>query len=147
MRQQSHEATFDTTPETIFDLLIRPSAIRAWWSAHSAIVQPQSSGIWAATWGELEDDPDYIGSAQISTFDRPHRLVLTNYRYYARSGPLPFDANFSVTFDVQASSEGAVLHITQSGFPDAPEASAFFEGCNVGWKATLDGIRKYLHDH
>src|SRR5262245_65723227 len=93
-RKHVHCEVFTVTPERLFALLHTPSAIRGWWGAARAIALPQQGGIWAAVWGEAEDDPDYVTAATIREFDPPRRLVLADFQYHARTGPLPFAADF-----------------------------------------------------
>jgi uncharacterized protein YndB with AHSA1/START domain len=139
-----HEEVFPAPPERVFALLHTPSAIRCWWGVARAIVSPQPAGVWAAAWGDEEDDPDYITVATIREFEPPHRLVLTDYRYRAKSGPLPFRAEFVTEFIVLPHPEGAVLRVTQDGFPAGREADDFYAGCQKGWRVTFAGIRRYL---
>jgi uncharacterized protein YndB with AHSA1/START domain/catechol 2,3-dioxygenase-like lactoylglutathione lyase family enzyme len=143
-RTHVHEEVFPAGPEAVFALLHTPSAIRAWWSAHRAIVMPQPGGVWAATWGASEDDPDYVTAATIAEFDPPRRLVLTDYRYRAATGPLPFDAEFVTTFEVEPAPDGALLRVSQAGFPVAAAADDFYLACQRGWRDTFAGIRRYL---
>jgi len=132
-------------PERVFDLLITPSDIREWWGAARAIVMAESGGYWAAAWGENEDFPDYMTIARIETFERPNRLELADYRYFAaREGPLPFDSNFRVTFEISTESEGTLLRVEQDGFPIGPTGDDFYHGCEVGWQQTFASIEAYL---
>ena len=139
-----HEEQFNTSPERLFAILHTPSAIREWWNVSRAIVLAQPGGIWAATWGDDEDNPDYITAAKIREFEPPRRMVLTDYRYLAKTGPLPFRANFVTEFVVVPQSDGAILRVTQDGFPAGPEADEFYRGCEIGWRNTFAGIRRFL---
>lgn len=143
-RKHVHEESFPTSPESLFALLHSPSAIREWWSAARAIVLPEVGGIWTAAWGEDEDDPDYLTVATLREFDAPRRLVMADYRYRSKFGPLPFEADFVTEFLVSPHPDGATLRVTQDGFPTSPEADEFFAGCETGWKQTFEGIRRYL---
>ena len=60
-----------TDPQTAFDALLTPSAIRQWWSANRAIVHAVEGGIWMAAWGEQEDAPEYLCAYRLSTVHRP----------------------------------------------------------------------------
>ena len=130
-------------PLRTFDLLITPSAIRSWWEASRAIVLPQPGGTWAAAWGEDEDRPEYVTVATIEVFEPPSRLVLGDYRYAARSGPLPFEMDVRVQFDVLPSPKGALLRVTQSGFPADAAADEYYAGCVAGWSDTLGSLRQH----
>lgn len=143
-RKHIHEEHFATSAGQLFDLLVTPSAIRTWWGCASAIVLPEQGGTWAATWGASEDQPDYLTVARIAHFDPPRRLVLADYRYRSKDGPLPFAAQFVTTFEVEPHTQGARLRMTQDGFPDDAIADGFYAACDAGWRATFAGIRRYL---
>jgi uncharacterized protein YndB with AHSA1/START domain len=145
-RKHVHEEVFPAAPERVFALLHTPSAIRRWWGAARAVVLPQPGGVWAAAWGEAEDDPDYTTAATIRAFEPPRLLVLTDYRYRAKSGPLPFAAEFVTEFLVLPHPEGAALRVTQDGFPAGREADLFYTACEKGWRDTFAGVRSYLSE-
>jgi uncharacterized protein YndB with AHSA1/START domain len=146
MRRHVHEETFPAPPEAVFRLLHTPSAIRAWWSARTAVVLAGKGGYWTASWGESDDDPDYVSAARLVEFDPPRRLTFGDSRYFARSGPLPFEASFVTTFEVEPHPDGSILRVTQDGFPDDPVADDFFAACDTGWRDTFAGIRRYLEE-
>ena len=139
-RSQSHEIDIPAPPETVFNLLITPSAIRGWWGAQRAIVMPVLDGLWVVAWGEREDDPDFVTGATIKAFESPRRLLLAYEYFHAKSGPLPFAAQMTAEFIIQKSPTGSHLRVTQAGFPAGREADAYFESCKSGWKAMLQGI-------
>lgn len=143
-RKHIHEEVFPVTPARLFALLHTPSAIRLWWSAARAVVLAQAGGVWVAAWGDQEDEPDYIAAAAIREFEPPRRMVLADYRYHANSGPLPFKADFVTEFAVEPHATGAVLKVTQDGFPLGAEADSFYTACGQGWRDTFAGIRSYL---
>lgn len=131
-------------PGQAFALLHTPSAICRWWSARQAIVIPRPGGFWAATWGESEDEPEYVSAARISEFSPPHRLMLTDFLYHAPAA-LPFDpAELTTEFVVEAAEGGSRVRVTQRGFPDSEDADEFYAACERGWDATLAGIRRFV---
>ncbi len=143
-RKHVHEESFPVAPEQLFALLHTPSAIREWWGAARAVVLPEAGGLWAATWGDSEDDPDYVTVATIQAFEPPRRMVLADYRYRAKAGPLPFQAQCVTEFRVAPHPEGALLRVVQDGFPVEGEADEFYIACAQGWLATFAGIRRFL---
>jgi uncharacterized protein YndB with AHSA1/START domain len=145
-RKHLHEEKFDgVPPERMFDLLITPSAIRDWWGAAGAIVVARPGGTWVASWGENEDDPDFVSAFRILECDPPRRLVLSNGVYHAKSGGPAFNmADMTTTFRVEPSGDGCVLTVVQDGFPNAPAADEFYAACETGWKNTFAGIRRHL---
>jgi uncharacterized protein YndB with AHSA1/START domain len=143
-RRHVHQEVFPVPPERLFALLLTPSAIRRWWGAARVVVIAEPGGLWAAAWGDEEDDPDYVSVATLRELEPPRRLVMSDYRYRAKSGPLPFEADFEVSFEVEPHAEGAVLRVTQDGFPSGPEGDEFYAACEQGWSDTFAGIREYL---
>jgi len=144
MRTQRHEIEIDASTETVFRLLHTPSAIRGWWSVSRAVVVAQEGGLWVAAWGEDEDDPDFVTLGTITTFEPPYRFVLRYDRYFAKAGPLPFDADFAVEFLLMPlPTGGARVHVTHTGFPVGPEADPFYAGAEEGWRRTLEALRAF----
>jgi len=139
-----HEESFPASPDELFALLVTPSAIRSWWSASRAIVVAEEGGSWAATWGADEDAPDYATVATIRVFEPPRRLVLADYRYRAKGGPLPFRADFVTEFRIEPRPGGASLRVAQDGFPAGREGDEFLAGCERGWRDTFAGIRGHI---
>lgn len=143
-RKHVHEIELPAQPEHVFALLHTPSAIRQWWGAARAVVLAQEGGTWMAAWGESEDDPDYITAATIHLFEPPRRLVLTDYKYFAKRGPLPFHADFTTEFTIEAKPGGSLLRVSQDGFPCDPIADAFYAGCEIGWRNTFENLKRFL---
>ncbi|MEM7050236.1 MAG: SRPBCC domain-containing protein [Acidobacteriota bacterium] len=143
-REHCHSESFATSPKKLFQLLHTPSAICEWWGAAQAIVMPETEGLWVAIWGASQDKPDYTTAADIRVFEPPRRMELENYRYRAKEGNLPFEAEFITRFEVEPEADGARLTVTQEGFPAGPEADEYFAACERGWSETFEGIRRYL---
>src|SRR5262245_23730228 len=114
-RCHTHEIELPAPPEVVFRLLHTPSAIRQWWQAARATVIAQPGGVWAAAWGGDEDEPDYTTAATIRVFDPPRRMVLADYRYHAKTGRLPFEADFVVEFAIEPCPEGSRHRVRQDG--------------------------------
>jgi hypothetical protein len=71
-------------------------------------------------------------------------MALDRQLYRAKSGALPFEADFVTSFEVETTEGGAKLRVTQDGFPCDAEADDFYEGCRQGWIDTFAGIRRFL---
>lgn len=143
---RSHHAQIDlpVSPEEAFAALITPSAVRSWWSASRVIVVPEEGGMWMATWGGEEDAPDYVSGATLSTFEPPRRLVMSNMKYIAHTGRLPFEADLPTEFTIEPTDSGCRLHVHQTGFPDDPIADEHYHGCEIGWEQTLASLKAFL---
>lgn len=142
-RQHEHSLELPVAPERVFSILHTPSDICVWWFASAAIVLPQPDGVWCAVWGNA-DDPDYISAATIAVFDPPHRMLLTDFKYFVKSGGLPFQAKLSTEFTVIPQGVGALLRVVQDGFPCAAVADDFYAACERGWYDTFASIQRYL---
>jgi len=143
-RQVRHEAGLRVPPEAAFAALVTAGAIRAWWGAARAVVVPRVGGTWAAAWGADEDAPDFVTTARIAEYRPPHRLVLADYEVVAKTGPQPFRATFTVTFQIAASEAGSRLTVTQDGFPFDPVADAFLAGCEAGWRDSVAALGRFV---
>lgn len=142
----THATDLEAPPEAVFHALVTPSAIRSWWGAARAVVVRRTGGRWAAAWGPDEDAPDHVTTARIVEHRPPHHLVLGDYEVVARSGPQPFRAEFTVTFQISAIEAGSRLSVRQDGFPLDPVADDAIAGCEAGWRATLEALGRFLAD-
>lgn len=145
-RTRSHTASveIDASPDQVFRALVTPSAIRVWWSAARVIVNPKKGGMWAAVWGGAEDEPDFVTTARFAVFSPGKRIVLTDYDYLSKDGPLPFKAAFATSFTLKKVAGGTRLVVKQDGFPSARKADAFYEACEIGWRRTLASLQEFL---
>jgi uncharacterized protein YndB with AHSA1/START domain len=143
-RKHVHEETFAADPETVFNLLVTPSAIRKWWGATHAVVDKKEGGIWVGVWGD-EDAPDFITFNRMRVYDPPKRVMFADFEYYARTGGLPFAHQLTAEFTViPEGPNNTKLRVVQDGFPCAKAADDFYAACEVGWRDTYAGIRRYL---
>src|SRR3972149_7822260 len=88
-RRHVCETELDASPETVFQLLITPSAIREWWQASRAIVDAREGGVWGAAWGSSEDDPDYTGFYRIPPPAPPPPQAPPPDAQHAQNAPHP----------------------------------------------------------
>ena len=132
-------------PAGVFDSLITPSAIRQWWNARRVIVHAVPGGNWVATWGESEDDPDYLCGYRMTRFERPGLLEFSEPFYQARGGPLPFPMEqMVVQFLIEPTESGSRLSVTQDGFPIDASADEYIARCQTGWETTLQQLKEFL---
>lgn len=125
----------------VFNALITPHLIKEWWGASQAIVVPDEEGVFALSWGESADKPDYIAAATISEF-KPHvKLTLNDYTYLANNEYLPFKAKFKVKFKIECETNYCVLKLEHSGFPIKSEASKFYSECERDWDESLKSLK------
>lgn len=146
MEKRRHEIAepFAVTPHEMFDMLITPSAIRGWFGASKAIVEPREGGSWITSWGESEHDSDHVNSFKILEFEPPKRMLLGSGRYFAESN-WPLETNITTELIVEPQPTGCVLRITQELDPADPLLDDYFDACVAGWQNVFEGIRNYLH--
>ncbi len=63
---------------------------------------------------------------------------------YSDDRPLPFQADFVTELAVEPRPGGALLRVTQDDFPTDSSADAYYAGCEVRWRQTFTGIRRFL---
>lgn len=146
-RQIKQTYRIQRSTEDVFDALLTPSQICTWWFAQSAIIIPEKNGLYAISWGEDIDNPDYISIATISELIRPEKLVLSDFRYHSKEGDLPFDADFGNTFILEKEPNGTTITVIQTGFPDENLADEFYQACNQGWQDTMQSLKRTLEDN
>lgn len=132
--------------DTVFDALITPGMIKKWWFANNAIVLPEEGGVYAVTWGDDTDNPDYISVAKIASFERPARLRLIDFKYKSKEGGLPFEASMDTEFRLKDLGDKTKLTVSQTGFPDEKIADEFYNSCVQGWIDTLTSLKKTVEE-
>ncbi|PWN07399.1 SRPBCC family protein [Rhodohalobacter mucosus] len=145
-RQIKQTYRIQRSTEDVFDALLTPSQICTWWFAQTAIVIPEKNGLYAITWGEDIDNPDYISIATISELIRPERLVLSDFQYHSKEGDLPFDTDLQLEFSLSKENGGTVITVLQTGFPEDESADGFYNSCVQGWTETMTSFLSVLKE-
>jgi uncharacterized protein YndB with AHSA1/START domain len=143
-RKINKEIRVNENGSKVFNALVTPSLIKEWWGASQAIVVPDENGVFALSWGENPDKPEYIAAATISEF-KPHvKLTLSDYTYLANNEYLPFKTKFKLKFRIQCETNYCVLKLEHSGFPNKSEASKFYSECDQGWDESLASLKNLV---
>ena len=117
MRSIAREVRLPVGAPDAFALLHTPSAIREWWSAAKVIVGPRVGGLWVATWGPNEDDPEYTTAARILVWKPAETLRLGHFQYFTRDGlEPPFAGALETEFSVHPASGEAPSASTRPAF-------------------------------
>jgi uncharacterized protein YndB with AHSA1/START domain len=143
-RQIEDEILIQTNAASAFEALIKPSMIKKWWLASSAIVIPEKDGLYALSWGDDPDEPDYVTYATIKEYIPPKKLTLLYQSYRSSNKRLPFEADFEVQFNIAATESHCTLTVKQTGFPIDKLADDYYNGCIQGWNDTLKWIKLTL---
>ncbi len=145
-RKINKEIRVNENGSKVFNALVTPHLIKEWWGASQAIVVPDEDGVFALSWGENADKPDYIAAATISEF-KPHvKLTLSDYTYLRDNKYLPFKSKFKVKFRIECETKYCVLRLEHSGFPNKAEASKFYSDCDLGWDEALSSLKKLVEN-
>ena len=145
-RREELAEPFGVSPERMFEILITPSAIRTWYGASKAVVDPRKGGSWITAWGDEDDDAEYINAFKILEFDPPNRMLLGSGKYIAgRAWPIMTDITTELI--VEPLPTGCILRIVQELTPAEPLLTDYFDACIAGWQNSFEGIRNYLHNN
>lgn len=144
-RAQIREESFGLSPEEMFDILLKPSAIKTWWGPTSVTMVPEVDGILTAVWGN-EDEPERHIQANILELKKPERLVLKFVKNssYGKNIPFDFADDAVIIFQVKQNGNECTLRVEQTGFPCVTKADQLFLECGDEWRATFDSIRKFI---
>ena len=146
-REITQTIEIDQVPDIIFAALLNPSAIIEWWQANTAIVVKENNGIYAVSWGENIDDPDFVTTSMIRDLVPQKSFSLEYLSYVAKTGGLPFEAKMNVHFIITPENKSSsILEISQTGFPDDPIADEYIKGCKAGWNQVLGNIKEYCEN-
>lgn len=128
----------------VFDALTTPSLVKQWRGASQAIIIPDEDGVYALTWGNDLDKPEYVSTAKISEF-KPHvKLVLQDYTYLAHNEQLHFKTRFQVKFEITCHTHFCILNLTHLGFPDNHDADDFYKRMEKSWEENLLKLKQLL---
>ena len=107
------EVHIAASPEVVFDVISRPEHIRDWWSAETAI-EPVAGSSSELTWrDEASGKVDVVPISVVEA--RPHHHF--SFRWTHAPGETPTASNsLLVTFELEATDDGTVLRLTESGF-------------------------------
>jgi len=145
-RKITDEIFIAAKPIYTFNALISPSLIKQWWYVSAAIVIPEVDGIYALTWGDDLDNPDFTTVSRLTEFDYGKHLAMTNEKYYSPSGSIPFDAPLKVRFSLEEKEGGTLLYLLQEGIPMDEVADDFYHATVEGWTHTLKSLKSVVED-
>lgn len=143
-REIKQTIEINEVPKNIFNALLHPSAISEWWGAKTAIVVKENNGIYAVSWGDNIDAPDFVTVSTIKNLLPSTGFSLKYVSYMAKTGSLPFEAKMMVHFAIKPFNTSiCLLTVNQTGIPDDPIADDYYEGCINGWTQVLKNIKAY----
>lgn len=143
-RREEMEEPFGVPPERMFEVLTTPAAIRSWWGASTAVIDPRKGGTLVTAAGDAENNAEFVNSFQILEFDPPNRMLLGGGKYFAGTN-WPIKTSMTTEFLIDAVPAGCTLRIVLDLSPADPLLDDYFDACVAGWQNCFEGIRNYLH--
>ena len=144
-RREEFEEPFYVSSERMFAVLTTPKAIREWWGASRALVDPERGGSWVTTFGEDESGSEYVNSFKLLEYEPNSKIVLGDGVLLTTNEEFPYKMGTRIEFEIVDIPEGCILRMVHSGSPDDEESTDFYESSLLGWKNTFDGLRSYFH--
>jgi uncharacterized protein YndB with AHSA1/START domain len=134
------EIRIEAAPEIVFDVVSRPEHIRMWWP-DDASFEPVPGGVGELVWGDRAE----VASIAVVDVDPPRRF---SFRWVAPEGQRPAaDNSLLVAFELEASGEGTILRLTETGWREKGWEAAVLEEAfhdhERGWDLFLPRLRSY----
>jgi uncharacterized protein YndB with AHSA1/START domain len=126
---------FAVTPDTVFDALTNPAAMKIWWG-DDAIIETdlRVGGRWRIT--RQEDGVEYVAVGEFLAIERPFRLI------YTFAMPQFSPNSDTISFEIKADENGCVVTFEQSGEDTTRELSELPPGIvsqsEAGWQQGFD---------
>jgi uncharacterized protein YndB with AHSA1/START domain len=145
-RREEMEEPFGASPERMFEVLTTPNAIRSWWGASTAVIDPRKGGTLVTAAGDAENSSEFINSFDILEFEPPRRMLLGGGKYFAGTN-WPIKTSMTTEFLIDAVPAGSMLRIIVELAQADPLLDDYFDACVAGWQNSFEGIRNYLHNN
>jgi uncharacterized protein YndB with AHSA1/START domain len=134
------EIHIEAPPEVVFEVVSRPEHLREWWS-DDATLDPAPGSVGELVWGDRQQ----VATITVVDVDPPRRF---SFRWVAPEGEAATpDNSLLVTFDLEPSSGGTLLRMTETGFREKGWEIAVLEQQYhehvVGWDTFLPRLRRY----
>ena len=135
-----HTATFNATPEQVWDVLVNPAKVKAYmfgcdiettWEVGSPL-------LWYLT-GE-DGNKLLMVKGDITRFE-PNKVL--GYTLFPPTMPIEdIPENYlDAVFSIEATADGALLHIEQTGFERAAMGQQRYDETAKGWDVIIDAMR------
>jgi uncharacterized protein YndB with AHSA1/START domain len=139
-RTLEREIRIDAAPEVVFDVVSRPEHIKMWWS-DDASFRPVPGEVGELTWG----DRSKVAPLTVVEVDPPRKFA---FYWVAPDGQTPAADNaLLATFELEASGDGTILRLTESGWRDKGWEPAVLEEAfhdhERGWNLFLPRLQSY----
>ena len=133
------EIEVDAPIEVVWKALTSAESLSEWFG-DSASVDLRPGGSASFGWSEYDDAFDAV----VEVVERPSRF---SFRWALQSGASVSDSYSTlVEFELEATTEGTRVRLTESGFSALPEdvAKSALEENKQGWESELDDLKIYL---
>lgn len=139
------EISVDASPEVVYEVVSRPEHLREWWP-DDASLDPVPGGTGELVWNA--DDPQAPKVVPMTVVEAvPPRLFSFRWAYDAGVVPDPSNS-FLVTFELEPSGDGTLVHFTETGFREQGWEVAVLEAAyhehTAGWALFLPRLADYV---
>jgi len=127
-------------------------AIKMWWNAHNAVIQPRPGGLLVVEWepgqGGEDDLLGPMGGILAGTLDRAQagRIVHFGSLHWLSPRGEAFGPT-RIEIDVQSNGDPrqkpALVQVVGSGFQSGPSWERYFEVTRDAWKKTLEDLKTW----
>lgn len=135
LRGYAHRIDIAADPDRVWRALTESAALSRW-CAPGAAVRARTGGSFRAS----VDRVDML-EAHIDIFEAGRRLRLI---HMARADLPPADAALVDDLLMESASEGTIVRLLGSGFPEEPAWDAYYLRLRVGWERALARLKVFL---
>ena len=112
-------------PEVVFQVVTQPEHIAKWWG-FDAVVEVSMGATGSMSKPRRDGEGTFVVQIAVVEVDAPRRF---SFRWvHPERGSCDRDNSLLVTFDLEATANGTLLHLTEEGFRE------------VGWEANPPGL-------
>ena len=138
-----HTATFNGTPEAVWDVLVNPAKIKAY--LFNCDVETTWEVGTPLLWYMAGPDGNkmLVVKGNITRFEPNKVLAYTLFPPTMPMEDIP-ENYLDAIFTIEATEDGSVLHIEQSGFERAAMGQQRYDETVQGWDVIIEGMRGQL---
>jgi len=148
LAQESFElsTTIDATAMQVLFAFLDPGAVKQWWGAKSAVVQPRPGGLFVVQWEPgtpgREDPQCALGGTLAGTLDKAmagHFVYFGNLHWLAPSGEVlgPTRLEVDVFSKNDPRRKPTLLRVTSTGYLQGENWARYLEVTRRAWEKTL----------
>ena len=148
MRQFAHSVTVRAPAALVIDAFFDPDALNAWWQAKRSLCVPRPLGSYAVEWDATDWRDDVLGRLGGAFRGTVIEFKAGREFFVADAHWLPPDGGpigpMSLEVGCTPRSGDTVLHVTQSGWENAPRWTRYYDVLDVGFAKALLQLKTHM---